>query len=134
VSFITIHLQPPDASPATTDRLRSPSSTSLTLTSFNDDLMFGLVDPGRSIVVTVVLAAAAIAVIAHAVALWRRHLRPTVILGIGLGSIAANLIDRLATGTVHDWLVIGSTAWNVADLGVLVFVVVYAVQALRNVS
>ena len=72
--------------------------------------------------------------IAPAVALWQRRLLPTVIVGIGLGSIAANLLDRLATGTVHDWLAVGTTAWNLADLGVIAFLVSYAVQASRTVT
>ncbi len=112
----------------------APDDRTLIAPSVNDELMFGLVDPGRSIALTVVLTAATIAVIAHALVLWHRKLLPTVILGIGLGSITANLIDRLATGTVHDWLVIGSTTWNLADLGVLVFAVVYAVQASRTIT
>jgi hypothetical protein len=72
--------------------------------------------------------------VTHAVILWRAGTLPGIILGIGLGSMAANGIDRLATGVVHDWLSIGTMSWNLADFGVLLFVVVYAVHALRALS
>jgi lipoprotein signal peptidase len=107
--------------------------TPLVAPSRNEEIMFGLTQPGTSLLLTTALAVVTLCVLTHAVVLWRRGSLPGVVLGVGFGSIAANLIDRVATGVVHDWISIRTMSWNLADFGILLFVAFYALCALRTV-
>lgn len=58
---------------------------------------------------------------------------PRWVPGLLLGGAGANLADRLLTGAVHDFLVIGRTAVvNLADIAVVVALVGYCVGMART--
>jgi len=50
----------------------------------------------------------------------RRRRRPGWIAGLVVGGAAANLLDRAATGAVHDFLATPWVLLNVADIAVFV--------------
>jgi lipoprotein signal peptidase len=52
--------------------------------------------------------------------------------GLTIGGALANLFDRAATGSAHDWLEIGPVVVNLADVAVLVGAVGYAAGIVRS--
>lgn len=93
----------------------------------NDALMFGL-DAGLSRVSVLVLCGAVMA------GWWwfgrsagGRTPAGCYVLAAG---VAGNVIDRLVSGAVRDWLVIGPTTWNLADVVIVAGLVLLATTAL----
>ncbi len=63
--------------------------------------------------------------------LWRGSL-PTYVPGFLIGGSTANLVDRVATGAVHDFIATPWIVLNLADVAVLVGVVGYLMAAIRT--
>lgn len=85
----------------------------------NDELMLGLAAlagplliVASSLVVAVVASGARSLVAAGHLAWW--------VLPFGVAGFLGNVVDRLAFGHVRDWLMVGPTRWNVADLFLLI--------------
>jgi lipoprotein signal peptidase len=55
-----------------------------------------------------------------AIRLWRRQLVTGTALVLLAAGFLGNLSDRIITGHVRDWIPIGSTRWNLADIYLIV--------------
>lgn len=56
------------------------------------------------------------------------------VLPVGAAGFLGNLLDRLALGYVRDWLVIGPTRWNVADVALLIAIAMTLAAGITAVS
>ena len=98
----------------------------------NSELMLGVSDVGvvPALVLSVVIFAAGVYGVRRLVASgW---LSPMVI-WVGVAGFLGNAIDRIAFGHVRDWLVLGRTVWNLADLYLAAAIVVVLVAGIRLV-
>lgn len=100
----------------------------------NPELALGLAQLDSPWYVLGPILIATIAALAHAVSLTVRGHLSASILGIGLGGIFANAVDRVATGAVHDFFRVGAVVINVADAAILVLLSGYAVVAWNRSS
>ena len=97
----------------------------------NDAALLGVVPAGTSLLVG--LAASLLLLYTTAcTCLACRGRVPLWVPGIVAGGGAANLLDRAATGAVHDFLVIGGLVVNVADVALVVGLLGYWVGLLRS--
>jgi lipoprotein signal peptidase len=72
---------------------------------------------------------------AYTVLQARRRKLPVLVPGLLIGGAAANLLDRLLFGSVHDWLYLPKVVVNLADIAVVVGVIGYLVfHALQGFS
>jgi lipoprotein signal peptidase len=97
----------------------------------NPDLSLGLVDLDGPLGPIALMTAAAVVAIGHACWSWYSGRMATVVLGVLLGGMLANLVDRLADGSVTDWLPVGPIVLNVADVEVWVGLIGYGVAIVR---
>jgi lipoprotein signal peptidase len=90
------------------------TSASPAAVASNGSTMFRLVELSGT---SLLLSSLAIAVLVSVYALhrWNQDRLHTLVLALLLAGFAGNLIERLLTGHVRDWVALGSTRWNLAD-------------------
>lgn len=69
---------------------------------------------------------------AHTVVLSRTNRLSWVALALLVAGAAANAVDRIVTGAVHDWLWLGWAIANIADAWLIVGLGMYMVAAWRS--
>lgn len=97
----------------------------------NDELALGVASGQTHPMLLVVIAAVALSVFGHAIQLYLRGAFPAMGLASLLAGAAANAIDRLLTGGVHDWLRTGPIVINIADVLIVIGLVWYVVASGR---
>jgi lipoprotein signal peptidase len=84
----------------------------------NSDLALGVATAAAPLLVLLMAAGLVLAVVVVA-GLVRRGRSSVTAGSLLLGGALGNLVDRAATGAVHDFLVVGPVVINVADVAVL---------------
>lgn len=100
----------------------------------NQDLSLGVIDLDGPIGPIALVAAAAIMTVGHACWSWHSGRLPTAVFGLLLGGVLANLVDRLADGSVIDWLPVGPVVLNLADVEVWTGLIGYGIAIVRVVD
>ena len=99
--------------------------------SHNAGIAFGLAGGGGALLV----ALTGLAVLAIGFVFSREPTRPWMWVAVGLlaGGALGNLVDRIRTGVVTDYIQVGSwPAFNLADVAVTVGVVLFALSYLHE--
>jgi signal peptidase II len=96
----------------------------------NDRAMLGVVGGGRTFL-SLAMAALLVGFGIHLVRLVRGGRLAGWAAGLLIGGAAGNLVDRVLSGSVRDFLVVGNVVCNLADLAVLVGLVAFAVARKR---
>jgi lipoprotein signal peptidase len=85
----------------------------------NRSTMFGVVTLGKSALLVCSLLAALVATCV-AVWLWRQRRLGSIALALLIAGFVGNLGERLASGRVRDWIPVGATRWNLADVYLII--------------
>ncbi|HEY5976691.1 MAG TPA: signal peptidase II [Solirubrobacterales bacterium] len=97
----------------------------------NSGVAFGLASGGDAVLI--VFALAALAVVGYLLARDPRRPGLWVAAGLVAGGALGNLVDRVRTGVVTDYLDIGSwPPFNIADVAITIGVVIFAWAYLRE--
>jgi lipoprotein signal peptidase len=105
-------------------------STAGQASGINHSTMFGVVSlKGLALLACSMLAVALATSIA--IRLWRQQLLTSTALALLVAGFLGNLGDRIITGHVRDWIPIGSTRWNLADIYLTVAIPCLLVSTIR---
>jgi lipoprotein signal peptidase len=94
-------------------------STAGKASGVNHSTMFGVVTLSKSALLICSLLAA-LAATSVAVWLWRQRRLGGVALALLIAGFLGNLGERLASGHVRDWIPVGATRWNLADVYLII--------------
>jgi signal peptidase II len=108
----------------------------------NTGAAFGILNaadfPFKNVVIALIAAAALVLVGVYAASLARHQLAARTGLALIIGGAAGNLLDRIVTGSVVDFVDVYFWAFNVADsaitVGVTIMILDLLVGARTNVS
>ena len=98
----------------------------------NPDFALGALSTDAHPVVLSLLVGAVALLVTHVVRLTARQVLPGWVSALLVAGIGANLVDRLATGAVHDWLHLGFVIANVADFALVIGGVAYVRSAWKE--
>jgi lipoprotein signal peptidase len=100
----------------------------------NEELALGVASFDVGFVPLLALAALAGFVLLYGFRLSRESRTSAVMYCLLLGGVLGNAIDRLVTGSVHDWLDLGVAIANIADVFIVVGLAWFATAAWRSVA
>jgi len=100
----------------------------------NEELALGVASFDVGLGWLLLIGGLALALLGHAAVLSQRSTLAAVGFGLLFGGILGNLIDRLATGGVHDWLDLGLAIANLADFYIVFGLGWYVVAAWNAVG
>lgn len=98
----------------------------------NPELALGAFSLNSPVWQLTILAIATVGVLTHTVVLSRTNRLSWVALALLVAGAAANAVDRIVTGAVHDWLWLGWVIANIADAWLIVGLGMYMVAAWRS--
>lgn len=100
----------------------------------NDELALGVASFDVGVWPLMALAATVIFVLGYGIKLSRQSRSGAVFYSLLVGGMLGNAIDRIATGSVHDWLDLGFAIANLADFFIVAGLAWFAVAAWRSVA
>lgn len=100
----------------------------------NDELALGIASFDSGWLQLGFLGALSGFVLVYGFILSRRSSHAAVFFSLLLGGVLANAVDRIATGSVHDWLDLGVAIANLADVFLVAGLVWFMVAAWRSVG
>lgn len=100
----------------------------------NDELTLGVASFDVGLVPLAILAVLSGFVLVYGFKLSRQSWNSAVFYCLLVGGVLGNGIDRVVTGSVHDWLDMGVAIANVADFFIVAGLVWFVVAAWRSVA
>ncbi len=100
----------------------------------NDELALGVASFDIGLLPLLALAAVSGFVLVYGFKLSRQSRSAAVFYCLLLGGVLGNAIDRLVTGSVHDWLDMGVAIANIADFFIVAGLAWFVVAAWRSVA
>ena len=102
-----------------------PRSSGLIIPVSNHDFSLGL---GRAPlpIMVILMAVVAVAVGWHLIGETIRRQVPAWVTGLVIGGAVANLVDRIMTGSVHDFIATPWLIFNIADIAIVAGIIGWA--------